>query len=100
MKGESQKYQACSANLNNQHIQYCGDEVHTVVNFRMWFWLKEQTGDQSSHFEFTRDNIYGATILMGIGTIMCWVVAAFLIAELVGQSEVSFTMSFSYDNVC
>ena len=57
---------------------------------RLWFWLKEQTGDQSSRFEFARDNIYGAAILLGIGSATCIVIALSMIAQFVGEYTVSF----------
>ena len=55
----------------------------------MWFWVKDQAGDQSSRFEFARDNVYGGTIFLGIGSSTMVVIAFTMISTLVGKYTVS-----------
>ena len=56
---------------------------------RVWFWVKQPTGDQSSLFDWARDNVYGGAILLGVGNATMMVIAYTMISNLVGKYTVS-----------
>ena len=56
---------------------------------RIWFWVKDPTDDTTSHFNWYRDSIYGATMLLGAGGATVLVIAMARIAYLVGDYTVS-----------
>ena len=55
----------------------------------MWFWVKDPTNDTNSHFNWSRDNIYGATILLGAGGSTLNVISFTMISYLVKNFTVS-----------
>ena len=63
--------------------------VPLTLTHRMWFWVKQQAGDQSSFFDWSRDNVYGGAILLGIGNAAMMVMVYTMISNLVGQYTVS-----------
>ena len=70
---------------------------HTLILLstnRIWFWLKDPTDDAVSQFNWGRDSIYGATILMGIGGATMVVISMTLVAYIVGPHTVSRCMMY------
>ncbi len=49
----------------------------------------ESTDDNQSAFNLSRDSIYGAVILLGVGVGMTWVTSMAMVANLVGRYTVS-----------
>ncbi len=60
-----------------------------LIPFSVWLWLKEPTADNQSMFNLSRDSVYGAVILLGIGIGMAWVAATAMVSKLVGKYTVS-----------
>lgn len=58
---------------------------------RVWLLLKHPTNDTSSSFNWSRDSIYIAIILLGFGGATLMVISLSMIALLVGQYSVSFS---------
>lgn len=51
--------------------------------------MKDPTGDHSSAFNWSRDSIYGANVLLGMGGAVVLVMSMAMIAYLVGPYTVS-----------
>lgn len=60
----------------------------------MWFWMKNPTNDTASHFNWSRDSLYGATILLGAGGSTVMVIAFTMVANLVGEYTVCHHIKF------
>ena len=56
---------------------------------RIWFWVKDPTDDNVSGFNWDRDSIYLATVLLGAGGATVLVISMARIAYLVGKHTVS-----------
>ena len=56
---------------------------------RIWFWIKDPTDDHTSSFNWSRDNVYGAMVLLGAGGATVLVISMAMIAYLVGKHTVS-----------
>ena len=59
---------------------------------RIWFWVKDpHSSDGTGHcdFNFRRDEIYGATILLGAGGAAVLVISLSKISHLVGDYAVN-----------
>lgn len=56
---------------------------------RIWFWVKDPTDDHKSNFNWSRDNIYGAAVLLGAGSATCLVMSLSYISYAVGEYTVS-----------
>ena len=54
----------------------------------MWFWVKESANDPVSVFNWNRDSVYGAAILLGAGGAVVLVISMAMIAYLVGEYTV------------
>ena len=59
---------------------------------RIWFWVKDPTDDSTSHFNWNRDNIYGATVLLGAGGATCLVMSLAFISYMIGRFTVSMKL--------
>ena len=51
--------------------------------------MKDPTDDSTSQFNWSRDSVYGANILLGIGGAVVLVISMSMIAYLVGSYTVS-----------
>ena len=69
---------------------------HFLLSTRIWFWVKDPTSDSASHFNWDRDSIYGATILLGAGGATVLVISMAKIAYLVGEYTVSMEAAYLY----
>ena len=69
---------------------------HFLQSPRIWFWVKDPTSDSASHFNWDRDSIYGATILLGAGGATVLVISMAKIAYLVGEYTVSMEAAYLY----
>jgi len=58
---------------------------------RIWFWVKDPTDDSTSAFNWSRDSIYGAAVLLGAGSITCLVMSLTFVSYVVGKYTVSHT---------
>ncbi len=54
----------------------------------MFFWVKDPTDDISGHFNWSRDCIYIALVLLGSGGAVLIVISLSMIAFLVGEYKV------------
>ena len=54
----------------------------------MWFWVKDPTQDNVSSFNFSRDSIYGAAILLGLGGATILTISMAMISYLIGENTV------------
>ena len=59
--------------------------------YRIWFLLKQSANDSSSSFNWSRDSIYIAVALLGIGGSTLMVISLSMISLLVGEFSVSHT---------
>lgn len=73
------------------HAQQTCHRIYSLYPLapRIWFWVKDPTDDSTSHFNFYRDSIYGATMLLGAGGATVLVISMAKIAYLVGDYSVS-----------
>ena len=67
---------------------------HTHVTLyvsSIWFWVKEPAWGVGRHvvFDLSRDSVYGATMLLGMGGATVLVLAMAMISHLVGEFTVS-----------
>ena len=69
--------------------------VVTIILHRVWFFLKHPTNDPNSSFNWSRDNIYIAVILLGLGGATLMVISLSMIALLIGKYSVRLTLSLS-----
>ena len=56
---------------------------------RIWLWVKDPSDDHISKFSLSRDNVYGAIMLLGVGGATMLVIAMTMISSLVGEYTVS-----------
>jgi len=64
---------------------------------RIWFWVKDPTDDHgpnSNFFNWSRDNIYGAAILLGAGSTTCLVMSLSYVSYAIGEYTVSHKPSW------
>lgn len=61
---------------------------HGFVTYRVFFWVKDPTQDSKSNFNWHRDCIYLATLLLGSGGSIVLVIALSMVAFLVQNYEV------------
>lgn len=59
------------------------------ISFRIWFWVKEPTSEHFAMFNWSRDSVYIATILLGMGGTTILVLSMAMISHLVGEFAVS-----------
>ena len=57
--------------------------------YSIWLLLKQPTNDSTSSFNWNRDNIYIAIILLGLGGATLMVISLSMISLLIGQYSVS-----------
>ena len=55
---------------------------------RVWLYLKQPTDDPNSNFNWSRDNVYVAIILLGLGGAILMVISLSMIALLIGKHSV------------
>ncbi len=62
---------------------------------RIWFWVSDPSYSSSSHkfFQWPRDSIYGAILLLGVGGAIVHVISMSLIAYVIGPYAVSNQLS-------
>lgn len=61
----------------------------SLVYSRIWFWVKSPTNEHSAQFNWSRDSVYGATILLGVGGATIIVLSLTMISQFVGKFAVS-----------
>ena len=54
----------------------------------VWFWVQDPTEDDISNFNLSRDSIYGATILLGVGGATILTISMTMISYLIGDNTV------------
>lgn len=59
------------------------------VHGSIWFWVKEPTDDSFSHFNWKRDSIYLAIILLGAGGAIVLVITLAMVPYLIGEYKVN-----------
>lgn len=59
------------------------------ISSRIWFWVKEPTSEHFATFNWSRDSVYIATILLGMGGTTILVLSMAMISHLVGEFAVS-----------
>lgn len=65
-----------------------------LVVCSIWFWVKDPSDDPVSGFNWDRDSVYGAAILLGAGGAVVLVISMAMIAYLVGDYTVSLITIF------
>ena len=55
---------------------------------RIWFWVKDPTDDHFSDFNISRDSIYGAIVLLGVGGATTLAIAMAMFSFLIGRYTV------------
>ena len=80
----------------NALSRFCYTHPHTHTHththkyiHRIWFWVQDATEDSVSRFNLSRDSIYGAAILLGIGGATILTIAMTMISSLIGDNTVS-----------
>ena len=88
------------------HLRYCGrmgipvsknyynflsqrSSIFHLHTCRIWLLLKHPTNDTSNSFNWSRDSIYIAIILLGFGGATLMIISLSMIALLVGKYSVS-----------
>ena len=93
LHSNSKNYTEPSTSLILIYMCISYHEMHSAYSLytcsRIWFWVKDASDDTSSHFNWSRDSIYGATILLGIGGATIIVLSLTMISQLVGKYAVS-----------
>ena len=69
--------------------------IDELTEWRLWFWVKDATNDHTSAFDWSRDSIYGANILLGMGGAVVLVMSMAMIAYLVGPYTASLIFMLS-----
>ena len=59
--------------------------------YSIWFWVQERTDDHSSAFNLSRDSVYGAIILLGVGGAIVLAIAMAMFSYLIGDYLVRST---------
>ena len=56
----------------------------------IWLWVEDRSSDaeHSTHFSLSRDNVYGAIFLLGVGGTIMLTIAMAMISYLVGDYKV------------
>lgn len=78
----------------NENLTVCV-KINACTEWRLWFWVKDATDDHTSAFNWSRDSIYGANILLGMGGAVVLVMSMAMIAYLVGPYSVSLLVLVS-----
>lgn len=64
-------------------------ELSISFTSRIWLWVKDPTDDPTSIFNISRDNVYGAIMLLGVGGAIMLVNAMTKVSVLIGEYTVS-----------
>ena len=59
-----------------------------LLSIRIWMWVKSGTTDHFSVFNISRDSIYGAIILLGVGGATMLAIAMAMFSFLIGKHTV------------
>ena len=62
---------------------------HFSIIIRIWFWCADPTNDSTSAFNLGRDIIYGASILLGGGGAILYIMSLTYISSVIGKYTVS-----------
>jgi len=70
-----------------------GVGLNCLLFFRIWLWVKDPTDDLTSIFNISRDNVYGAIFLLGLGGAIMLVNSMTMVSILIGEYAVSVLCS-------
>ena len=71
--------------INFDHLK----AVQLLHACRFWFLFKSATNDRTASFNWSRDSIYIAVILLGVGGSTIMVISLSMISMLIGEYSVS-----------